>query len=90
MSKHAPPEIGLFSPVIVRPAILQAFRKLDPRSLARNPVMFSTALVSLLATVLVVREALIGGPVFWIGLQIAIWLWFRRVALPDEHEEAAK
>ncbi|MFN3673099.1 MAG: potassium-transporting ATPase subunit KdpB [Bosea sp. (in: a-proteobacteria)] len=76
MSKHAPPEIGLFSPVIVRPAILQAFRKLDPRSLARNPVMFSTALVSLLATVLVVREALIGGPVFWIGLQIAIWLWF--------------
>jgi K+-transporting ATPase ATPase B chain len=76
MSKHAPSEMGLFSPVIIRPAILQAFRKLDPRSLARNPVMFSTALVSVLATVLVIREGLSGGPVFWIGLQIAIWLWF--------------
>lgn len=76
MSKHAPAEMGLFSPVIIRPAILQAFRKLDPRSLARNPVIFSTALVSVLATALVVREGLAGGPVFWIGLQIAIWLWF--------------
>ncbi len=76
MSKHAPTEMGLFSPVILRPAILQAFRKLDPRSLARNPVIFSTALVSLLATILVIREGLTGGPVFWIGLQIAIWLWF--------------
>lgn len=76
MSKHAPAEMGLFSPVILRPAILQAFRKLDPRSLARNPVIFSTALVSLLATILVIREGLTGGPVFWIGLQIAIWLWF--------------
>ncbi|TAJ33811.1 potassium-transporting ATPase subunit KdpB [Bosea sp. (in: a-proteobacteria)] len=76
MSKHAPAEMGLFSPVIIRPAILQAFRKLDPRSLARNPVIFATALVSVLATVLVIREALIGSPVFWVGLQIAIWLWF--------------
>ncbi len=76
MSKHAPTEMGLFSPVILRPAILQAFRKLDPRSLARNPVIFSTALVCVLATVLVIREGLTGGPVFWIGLQIAIWLWF--------------
>jgi K+-transporting ATPase ATPase B chain len=76
MSKHAPAEMGLFSPVIIRPAILQAFRKLDPRSLARNPVIFSTALVSVLATALVIREGLTGGPVFWIGLQIATWLWF--------------
>ncbi|PTM40050.1 potassium-transporting ATPase subunit KdpB [Bosea sp. 124] len=76
MSKHAPAEMGLFSPVIIRPAILQAFRKLDPRSLARNPVIFSTALVSVLASALVIREGLTGGPVFWIGLQIAIWLWF--------------
>ncbi len=76
MTKHAPAEMGLFSPIIIRPAILQAFRKLDPRSLARNPVIFSTALVSVLATVLVIREGLIGGPVFGVGLQIAIWLWF--------------
>ncbi len=76
MAKHITAEIGLFAPAIIKPAILQAFRKLDPRSLARNPVIFSTAVVSLLATVLVIREGLTGGPVFWIGLQIAIWLWF--------------
>ena len=76
MSKHAPAEMGLFSADILRPAILQALRKLDPRSLARNPVIFSTALVSVLATILVIREGLTGGPVFWIGLQISVWLWF--------------
>lgn len=76
MSRHAPQTIGLLAPAILKSALLQAFRKLDPRSLARNPVIFATALVSLLATVLVIREGLAGGPTFWIGLQIAIWLWF--------------
>jgi K+-transporting ATPase ATPase B chain len=76
MSKHAPAEIGLFAPEIITPAILQAFRKLDPRRLARNPVIFSTGVAAALATVLVVREGLTGGPTFWIGLQVAIWLWF--------------
>ncbi len=76
MSKHAPAEIGLFAPEIVRPALLQSVLKLNPKGLARNPVIFSTALVSLVATILVVREAIIGGPTFWIGLQIAVWLWF--------------
>ncbi len=76
MSKHAPAEIGLFAPEIVKPAVGQAFLKLDPRGLARNPVIFATALVSLFATILVIREAIIGGPTFWIGLQITVWLWF--------------
>ncbi len=76
MSKHAPAELGLFAPAILRPALIQAFRKLDPRGLARNPVIFATALVSVLATVLAVREGLTGGPTFRIGLQIAVWLWF--------------
>ncbi len=76
MSKHAPAEISLFAPEIVKPAVGQAFLKLNPKGLARNPVIFSTALVSLFATILVIREAIIGGPTFWIGLQITIWLWF--------------
>ncbi len=76
MSKHAPVEFGLFAPAILKPAIGQAFVKLDPRSLARNPVMFATALVSALATILTIREFALGGPTAWIGLQIAIWLWF--------------
>jgi len=76
MSKHPSTEIGLFAPQILLPAISQAVLKLDPRSLARNPVIFSTAVVSLVATILVVREALQGGPSVLIGAQIALWLWF--------------
>ncbi len=76
MTKRAPNDIDLFAPDIIRPAIGQSFAKLDPRSLARNPVMFATALVSILATVLTIREGLASGPTFWIGLQITIWLWF--------------
>ena len=76
MSKHSSSEIGLFAPAILKPAIGQAFMKLDPHGLMRNPVIFATALVSLFATVLVIREGLNGGPTFWIGLQITIWLWF--------------
>ena len=76
MSKHPSVEFGLFAPAILLPAATQAFVKLDPRSLARNPVIFSTAVVSLVATVLVVREGLAGGPSFLIGVQIAVWLWF--------------
>ncbi len=76
MSKTSSADISLFAPAIVKPAIGQAFLKLNPKGLARNPVMFATALVSLFATILVVREGIIGGPTFWIGLQIAIWLWF--------------
>ncbi len=67
MSKHPPAEFGLFAPAILKPAISQSFLKLNPKSLARNPVMFTTALVSLFATILTVREFAIGGPTAWIG-----------------------
>jgi K+-transporting ATPase ATPase B chain len=76
MTKKPSPDVGLFAPDIIRPALVQSFVKLDPRSLARNPVMFATALVSVLATILTIREGLAGGATFWIGLQITIWLWF--------------
>ena len=76
MSRPASAEFGLFAPAILKPALLQSLRKLDPRSLARNPVIFTTASVSVLATVLTIREGLSGGATFWIGLQITVWLWF--------------
>jgi potassium-transporting ATPase ATP-binding subunit len=76
MSKQAPAEIGLFAPEILRPAVRQAFVKLNPKGLARNPVIFATALVSVFATILTVRAGIISGPTFWIGQQITIWLWF--------------
>ena len=69
-------EVSLFAPQIVWPAVGQAFRKLNPKSLVRNPVIFTTALVSVYSTFRVVNEAFNHGPHFWVGLQITIWLWF--------------
>jgi len=46
---------------ILWPAIGGAFRKLDPRTLIKNPVMFVVAVVSALTTVLFVRDLITGG-----------------------------
>ena len=64
---------SLFTAVLIVPAIGDAFRKLDPRELIRNPVMFTTAMVALLLTVLLV----VGQDGLAVGfkLQLVIWLW---------------
>lgn len=61
---------------ILWPAIGGAFRKLNPRTLIKNPVMFVVAVVSALTTVLFVRDLITGGGDFKFTLQIIIWLWF--------------
>ncbi len=52
------PATTLFDPAIVVPAIGQAFVKLDPRTLMKNPVMFVLEVVTLLTSVLLVRDIL--------------------------------
>ncbi|MGH7296570.1 MAG: HAD-IC family P-type ATPase, partial [Polyangiaceae bacterium] len=67
----------LFDPPIVRRAIVDSLRKLDPRHQLRNPVMFVVEVGSLLTTVLFV-QALFGhgeAPAGFI-LAISLWLWF--------------
>jgi K+-transporting ATPase ATPase B chain len=61
---------------ILWPAIGGAFRKLDPRSLIRNPVMFVVAVVSALTTVLLVKDAITGSGQLGFSFQIVLWLWF--------------
>ncbi|MFK3779373.1 potassium-transporting ATPase subunit KdpB [Agrobacterium sp. NPDC089420] len=61
---------------ILVPAIAAAFKKLNPRTLARNPVMFVVATVSVLTSVLFVRDLLIGGANLGFSFQINLWLWF--------------
>ncbi len=61
---------------ILIPAFGDAFRKLDPRSLARNPVMFVVAVVSALTTVLLLRDIATGGANIGFSLQLVLWLWF--------------
>jgi K+-transporting ATPase ATPase B chain len=64
-----------FDKALILRAVADAFRKLDPRVLVRNPVIFVTAVVSALVTVLFVRDLLTGQPAAFSG-QIAAWLWF--------------
>ena len=69
---------NLFDPTIVRPAVVSAFRKLDPRVQLRNPVMFvvevGSVLVSLRFVVNLVNGGGPGGRSF--TGQVALWLWF--------------
>ncbi|MFT3975492.1 MAG: HAD-IC family P-type ATPase, partial [Sphingomonas bacterium] len=65
--------ISMFSPALVVPAIGDAFRKLDPRALVKNPVLFVTACVALLLTLFLA----IGGEQVSAGFlaQLIAWLW---------------
>ncbi len=67
---------GLFDPGIIRRAALDALRKLDPRALARNPVIFVTEVVSLVVTGFFIRDLITQETSPWFSGQIAFWLWF--------------
>ena len=66
-------QTALFQPAIVRRAALDALRKLDPRSMMKNPVMFLVEVGSVLTTVLLFTG---GHRDFGFNLQITLWLWF--------------
>ncbi|MDF0696318.1 potassium-transporting ATPase subunit KdpB [Rhizobium sp. MC63] len=61
---------------ILVPAVGAALKKLDPRALARNPVMFVVATVSVLTTVLFLRDLVTGNGNLGFSFQINLWLWF--------------
>ena len=61
---------------ILVPAVGAAFTKLNPRTLARNPVMFVVATVSVLTTVLFLRDLVTGSGDLGFSFQINLWLWF--------------
>lgn len=61
---------------IILPAVLLAFRKLDPRHLVRNPVMFVVTVVATLTTILLLRDVVLGGSHLGFSFQIVLWLWF--------------
>ena len=61
---------------ILIPAIGASFRKLEPRAMMKNPVMFVVEVVAALTTVIFLRDALTGRPNLLFSGQIIIWLWF--------------
>ena len=68
---------SIWDPAIVRPAIGDAFRKLNPRTMAKNPVMFVVEVGSLLVTVLFLSDLARGHHVdVKFNVQLIAWLWF--------------
>jgi K+-transporting ATPase ATPase B chain len=70
------PVSALFDARIVIPAIGSAFVKLDPRVLMKNPVMFVLEVVSVLTTVILVRDIVTMSGNVGFEFQIVLWLWF--------------
>jgi len=64
---------SIFDPAIIVPAIGESFKKLNPITLAKNPVMFVTEVGAAITTVLLVTGH---GANFGFQFQIALWLWF--------------
>jgi potassium-transporting ATPase ATP-binding subunit len=61
---------------ILRGAIVDSFRKLDPRMIAKNPVMFVVEVGAFLTSLQLVRDTMRHSGHFAFGLQITLWLWF--------------
>ncbi|HEY9449707.1 MAG TPA: potassium-transporting ATPase subunit KdpB [Gemmatimonadaceae bacterium] len=69
-------ERRLFDPPIVRRAMRDAFVKLHPRHMLRNPVMFVVLVGSVLTTLVLARDVIAGRDQVGFTLQITLWLWF--------------
>jgi K+-transporting ATPase ATPase B chain len=64
------PSTSLFDPALLRPALLDALRKLDPRVQWKNPVMFVVLVGSVLTTFFTVAHF------SSFNVQLTLWLWF--------------
>jgi K+-transporting ATPase ATPase B chain len=70
------PVSALLDAEIAVPAIGSAFAKLDPRTLIKNPVMFVLEIVTVLTTVILIRDLATAGEHIGFEFQIILWLWF--------------
>src|SRR4051795_3575904 len=73
--------LSIFDRSLIVPAIWASFRKLDPRTLVKNAVMFCVEIVSVLTTIFFLRDLIVGsGTVIGTNAlfsgQITAWLWF--------------
>jgi K+-transporting ATPase ATPase B chain len=76
-SKSKETSRSLFDPEIIKPAIAASFKKLNPRDMMKNPVMFVVEVGTALVSVLYIADLLRGRQVdSKLTLQLIIWLWF--------------
>lgn len=72
-------ERSLLDPEIVRPAVWESFRKLAPRLVIKNPVMFVVEIGSVLTTLILIRDLVApatGSQPLWFTFNVSFWLWF--------------
>ena len=67
---------SLWNTDIMGQALLDSVRKLDPRGMVKNPVMFVVEVGSVLTTALLIDNTIHHRPGFGFNLQITLWLWF--------------
>jgi len=70
---HARP---LFDREILRRAVADSFRKLNPVTLLKNPVIFVVEVGAVITTILLLRDLATGSADAGFNIQIALWLWF--------------
>ncbi|HQT64570.1 MAG TPA: potassium-transporting ATPase subunit KdpB [Acidocella sp.] len=66
--------ISLFDKKIISRAAIDSFSKLNPITLARNPVIFVTEIVAVVTSVVGVEDCVSGKPAAF-PIVIALWLW---------------
>ncbi|HET8539643.1 MAG TPA: potassium-transporting ATPase subunit KdpB [Anaeromyxobacter sp.] len=79
MASHEAKSPSLLDRALLRRAALDSLRKLDPRHVARNPVMFVVEVGSVLTTLLWLRDRILhpaGAAPGWFTLSVSLWLWF--------------
>jgi K+-transporting ATPase ATPase B chain len=71
-------QLSLFDPTILRQAAADSFRKLAPRLVAKNPVMFVVEVGSVLTTLVFIRDLFTTAPAAprWFTALVGLWLWF--------------
>ena len=65
---------GLWTWPLISRSVLDAVRKLDPRTLLRNPLMLLVEISALVVSIVLISDV-ISGESFRFSLQIAMWLW---------------
>jgi len=68
--------VSIWSWPMARRALIESVTKLDPRHIARNPVMFVVEVVAAITTIILLRQVFTGVGTLGFTLQITIWLWF--------------